>query len=384
MRLSIIGPAYPLRGGIAHHVYWLHQEMAARGHAVQVISFRKLYPSLLFPGTTQHDASDLKLDAGAEAILSPLNPVSWWRAARAIERFAPDVVVVQWWQPFFAPLLGTLARRLRRKGRRVIIECHNVSPHEGSPADRLLTRYGFRAADEFIVHAHSDEERLRHLVPDRPINLSPLPMLQEFEATTRGTRDGRRLLFFGKVRRYKGLDVLLAAMPKVLARIDCELLVVGEFYEDVETYQRLIGKYGIERRVQIVNRYVTNEEVADYFAQVDVLVLPYTSASQSAVAQIALANDLPVIASRSGGLCDSLNDGVDGLSFRPADSDDLAEKIVSYFTNHYGPVFAANLRARRLAGTACRIAEIIESAARAHQGNRSINAQLNKGADEIG
>src|SRR5256885_1357082 len=132
MRLLIICPAHPPPGGIAPHVYWLPQEIAARGHAVQVISISKLYPSLLFPR------------------------------------------------------------------------------------------------------------------PDRPINLSPLPMLQEFEAATRGTRDGRRLLFFGKVRRYKGLDVLLAAMPKVLARIDCELLVVGEFYEDVETYQRLIGKHGIE------------------------------------------------------------------------------------------------------------------------------------------
>lgn len=384
MRLSIIGPAYPLRGGIAHHVYWLHQEMAARGHAVQVISFRKLYPSLLFPGTTQRDASGLKLDAGGEAILSPLNPLSWWRAARAVERFAPDVIVIQWWQPFFAPLLGSLARRLRRKGLRVIIECHNVVPHEGSPADRLLTRYGFRAADEFIVHARSDEERLRQIISNQPINLSPLPMLQEFEAATRGRRDGRRLLFFGKVRRYKGLDVLLEAMPKVLGRIACELLVVGEFYEDVETYQRLIRRLGIEQHVQVVNRYVTNEEVADYFAQADVLVLPYTSASQSGVAQIALANDLPVIAARAGGLCDSLTEGVDGLSFRPGDADDLAEKIVSYFTNHYGPVFAANLKARRLAGTACRISEIIESAARTYQAARSMSARLRDGADEMG
>ena len=384
MRLSIIGPAYPLRGGIAHHVYWLQREMVGRGHTVQVVSFRKLYPSLLFPGTTQRDASDMKLDAGAEAILSPLNPASWARAARAVKRFAPDLVVLQWWQPFFAPLLGTLARRLRRQGLRVVIECHNVLPHEGSPADRWLTRYGFAAADQFIVHARSDEERLRQLAPDRPISLSPLPMLQEFESSTHGKRDGRRLLFFGKVRRYKGLEVLLEAMPKVLARIDCELLVVGEFYENVETYQRLLRKHGIEGKVTVVNRYVTNEEVADYFAQADVLVLPYTSASQSGVAQIALANDLPIIASRAGGLCDSLTDGVDGLSFRPGDSDDLAEKIVSYFTNHYGPIFAANLRQRRLAGTACRIAEIIEGAARAARDKRRVSAHVDKGADELG
>lgn len=384
MRLSIIGPAYPLRGGIAHHVYWLRREMAARGHAVQVVSFRKLYPSLLFPGTSERDASGLKLDAGAEAILAPLNPASWSRAARAVEAFAPDLVVVEWWQPFFAPLVGTLVRRFRRRGLRVLIECHNVLPHEGSPLDRLLTRFAFAAADEFIVHARSDEERLRQLAADRPVSLSPLPALSEFEATSRGQRDGRRLLFFGKVRRYKGLDVLLEAMPKVLARVDCELLVVGEFYEDVERYRRIVRERDIERHVQIINRYVTNEEVAEFFARADVLVLPYTSASQSGVAQIALTNDLPVIASRAGGLCDGLTDGVDGLSFRPGDPDDLAEKIVSYFTNNHGPVFANNLRARRLAGSACRIAEIIESAARAAQGQRRVAARLGKGADEVG
>jgi len=383
MRLSIIGPAHPLRGGIAHHVYWLRQQMAARGHAVQVVSFHKLYPTLLFPGTSERDASDLKLDAQAEAILSPLNPVSWSRAARAVERFGPGAVVIQWWQPFFAPMVGTLARRFRRKGLRVIVECHNVLPHEGSPADQLLTRFAFAAVDEFIVHARSDEEGLRQFVGDRPISVSPLPTLEEFKAADQGKRDGRRLLFFGKVRRYKGLDVLLEAMPKVLERVDCELLIVGEFYEDVETYRRIIRKHGIERHIQLVNRYVTNEEVAAYFAQADLLVLPYTSASQSAVAQIAMANDLPIIASRVGGLCDNLTEGKDGLSFRPGDPDDLADKIVSYFTNTYGPVFASHLKARRLAGKACRIAEIIESGGRDSQGNPSL-ACLHKGADEVG
>jgi glycosyltransferase involved in cell wall biosynthesis len=379
MRLSIVGPAHPLRGGIAHHVYWIRRQMEARGHDVQVISYRKLYPSLLFPGTSERDASDLKFDAQAAAILSPLNPASWLRAARAVERFGPDAVLLQWWQPYFAPVLGTLARRFRRKGLRVIVECHNVSPHEGSPADRLLTRFAFAAADEFIVHARSDEEGLRPLAGDRPISVSPLPAPDQFKASQQGKRDGRRLLFFGKVRRYKGLDVLLEALPKVLARVACELWVVGEFYEDVETYRRIIRKNGVERHVRLIDRYVTNEEVADYFAQADALVLPYTSASQSAVAQIALANDLPIIASRAGGLCDGLTEGEDGLSFRPGDSNELADKIVSYFTNGYGPAFAGKLRARRLAGKACRIAEIIESAAHERPGNPAF-ARLDNGA----
>jgi glycosyltransferase involved in cell wall biosynthesis len=383
MRLSIIGPAHPLRGGIAHHVYWIRRQMAARGHVVQVISFRKLYPSLLFPGTSERDASDLKFDAQAAAILSPLNPLSWSRAARAVEGFGPDAVLLQWWQPFFAPMFGMLARRFRRKGLRVIVECHNVFPHEGSPADQLLTRFAFAAVDEFIVHARSDEVGLRQFAGDRPISVSPLPAPEEFKAAHQGKRDGRRVLFFGKVRRYKGLDVLLEALPKVLARSECELWIVGEFYEDVDIYRRLIRKLGIERHIRLINRYVTNEEVAEYFAQADVLVLPYTSASQSAVAQIALANDLPIIASRAGGLCDSLTEGKDGLSFAPGDPNDLADKIVSYFTNGYGPAFASNVKAQRLASQACRIAEIIESDARERPGKPAF-ARLDNGAGGVG
>src|SRR5215216_2628583 len=126
MKLSIIGPAYPLRGGIAHHTYRLRQGLIARGHQVQVISFRKLYPSLFFPGTTEEDASRLKLDAGARAILLPLNPATWLRAIREVKAFAPDAVVFQWWQPFFAPTVWALARAFGKAGIRRIIECHNV------------------------------------------------------------------------------------------------------------------------------------------------------------------------------------------------------------------------------------------------------------------
>lgn len=384
MKISIIGPAHPLRGGIAHHVYWLNQEMTARGHVVQVISFRKLYPSLLFPGKSELDASRLQLDAQAERILAPLNPLSWSQAFHAVQQFNPDAIVFQWWQPFFAPLTGWLARKFRRDHRRVIVECHNVVPHEGTPIDRILTRYAFRAIDEFIVHARADKERLQQIVPGKRINVSPLPVLREFEAAGSSKRDGRRILFFGKVRRYKGLDVLLEAMPKVLANIECELLITGEFYDDIETYQRIIRKHGIEDRVRIVNRYVSNEEVGKFFAQADVLVLPYVSASQSGVAKIAFANDLPIIASRTGGLCDDLVEGVNGLSFRPGDVEGLADKIISYFATGCGPIFSSNIATHRHTGSACQIAEFIENAAReARSGNPAL-ARLDNGPDKIG
>src|SRR5258708_1536559 len=125
MRITIIGPAHPHRGGIAHHVYWLQTELTARGHSVQVISFRKLYPGILFPGITETDSSRLKLDPNAEAILTPTNPLTWRKAASAVRAFAPDIVLFQWWQPFFGPLTGTLARSFRRRGFPLLIECHN-------------------------------------------------------------------------------------------------------------------------------------------------------------------------------------------------------------------------------------------------------------------
>src|ERR1044072_2066287 len=204
MRGTLIGPAYPLRGGIAHHTYWLHQTLIARGHDVQVVSFRQLYPALLFPGTTQLDTSKLPLDTAAQAILTSLNPLTWSAARKQVKAFAPEVIVYQWWHSFFAPLVGTLARAFRRAGVKQLIECHNVFPHEGTPFDRLLLKYAFSPVDLFIPHAEQNRAHLASLVPDKPVRVSPLPMLNEFRSPQPTTRKGRTLLFFGMVRKYKG------------------------------------------------------------------------------------------------------------------------------------------------------------------------------------
>jgi glycosyltransferase involved in cell wall biosynthesis len=364
MRVTIIGPAYPLRGGIAHHTYWLHGQLKARGHDVQVISFRRLYPALLFPGTTEQDTSHLKFDAGALGLIAPLSAATWRKAIRATKAFAPDVVVFEWWQPFFGLMVGTLARAFRGAGLRQIVECHNVFPHEGSPLDRRLLRFAFAPVDAFITHSLADQKKLASVIGDRLIRVSPLPRLNEFTGATVPARDGRRLLFFGKVRRYKGLDVLLRAMPKVVEQVNCELLVVGEFYDSVERYRRLITRLGLEPYVRIDNRYVANEEVPGIFAEADALVLPYLSGSSSGVAQIALANALPVIASTAGGLAEAITESVNGLLFPAGDADALAAQIVKYFAEALGPTFAANLREPPVAEPRCTLVEIIEAAAR--------------------
>jgi glycosyltransferase involved in cell wall biosynthesis len=346
MRITLVGPAYPLRGGIAHHTYWLRRELAARGHAVQVISFRKLYPRLLFPGTTEIDTSCLRLDAGALAILTALGPLTWLQAFRAIGKFSPHVVVFQWWQPFFGPLVGTLARSLANRGIKRVIECHNIFPHESSPLDRRLLKFAFSPADHLITHSERDRRDVATIVPGKSVSVCSLTALEEFSSHATPTREGRTILFFGKVRKYKGLSVLLEAMPKVLQRLDCRLEIVGEFYDSIDKYNRLIRKLGLETSVRVDNRYVPNEEVPGIFERADLLVLPYVSASASGVAQIALSNALPVIASTAGGLSEAVIDGVNGLMFSSGDSDALAERIVHYFTNQLGPVFAEKLRSQ--------------------------------------
>jgi glycosyltransferase involved in cell wall biosynthesis len=351
MRITIVGPAYPLRGGIAHHTYWLHRELVARGHSVQVISFRKLYPRLLFPGTTEIDTSRAKLDPGAEPLLAPLNPIAWLRALRAIRAFAPDVVVFQWWQPFFGLLVGTLGRALRRSGVKQVIECHNIYPHESNPLDRSLLKFAFSSADYFITHSKRDRDDLSSLRPAKPITVCSLPRIDEFAGEDAGSRNGRTILFFGKVRKYKGLAVLLEAMPRVVAKIDCRLLIVGEFYDSIDNYRDLIRAFELENLVAIDNRYVENEEVPGIFAKADVLVLPYVTASQSAVAQIALSNGLPVIASDAGGLSEAVLDNVNGLIFPSGDSVALADRILLYFSQGLGPVFSEQLRVSNKART---------------------------------
>lgn len=363
MKVTIVGPAYPLRGGIAHHVYYLKRELTGRGHSVQVISFRQLYPSLFFPGTTQLDTSASGLDAGGAPVLTPVNPITWFKAFRAVKAFSPQVVIFQWWHPFFAPMVGTLARLFRRAGLKCVIECHNVFSHEGSRLDRLFLKFAVRPVDSFITHSAKDRNDLLAFVPGKRIDVSALPIPSEFTGDSIHTRGGRTILFFGVVRKYKGLEVLLSAMRTVLSRTNCRLEIAGEFYDSEDKYRKLLHDYGLEQNVSIDNRYVPNEEIVEIFDRADVLVLPYLSATQSAVARIALANGLPIIASRTGGLSEAVVENVNGLLFPPGDSESLADRITEYFANDLGPIFARNLMTEAAGKSAGTIAEVIERAA---------------------
>jgi len=351
MRVALLGPTYPHRGGIAHYTTLLAHAIAARQDAdlVSFVSFRRLYPGFLFPGTTQFDASDeaLRPPIDPAPILDSIQPFTWGAAGRRLRDASPDVLVVPWWHPFFGPSLGVAARAARPKGRRGpkrIFLCHNVEPHEPSPLDRSLAGYGLGAADAFLVHARAEAARLAARAKGRPVRVHPHPTYEVFSAkapSREGARAavgarGRTILFFGYVRPYKGLADLLDALRRARPDAWDTLLVVGEFYEPRERYAAALADPALRGKVTVVDRYVANEEVATYFAAADVVALPYRSATGSGIAQVAYGAGVPVVATRTGGLEDVVEDGVTGLLVPPGDPAALARALERYFDEEMG------------------------------------------------
>ncbi|MCB9513200.1 MAG: glycosyltransferase [Candidatus Latescibacteria bacterium] len=361
MRWALVGPLHPYRGGIAHYGALLARSLAADGaDAVAAYNYRRLYPRLLFPGRTQYDESARPLTAGADAprLLAPLDPLSWRRTAAAVAAGVPDALVVHWWQPFFGPAVGGVLAGLgrRRPSCRRVLLCHNVLPHERRAVDRALALHAFGRADAFLVHSESDAVVLRALLPGARLAVHPHPHYGAFSddgpARSRAAArsalgvpaEARVALFFGYVRAYKGLDLALRALARVPA---ATLWIVGEFYEPREQTDALIRELGVEGRVTIVDRYVANEEVADYFAAADVVLQHYRSATQSGIAQIAFACGRPVIATRVGGLPEQIEDGVTGLLVPPDDVDALAAALARMTTGTLAESFGPGLAAAR-------------------------------------
>lgn len=331
-----------MRGGIAQHTYLLTDLLRIRGNEVDVISYRRIYPSFLFPGRTVYDPSSLKLDPGAHSLMDTLNPVTWTRTIGRVRRFVPDVVLLEWWNPVLGPALGFIARRLRAAGFKTVYECHNVLPHESHVIDLPLTSWAFSPANHFIVHSESDKSILLKTFPDKHVGVAPLPSPDFFEGNT-SDRRGHNILFFGLIRAYKGLEILLRAMPAVLKRVpDCRLVIAGEFYEDKAKYLRIIDELGIIEAVRVDDRYLPNEEIPALFEQADVLAMPYLSATQSVVAEMGIRAGLPIIASRTGGLAETVVEMKNGLLVPPGNADSLAKAIIRYFTEGLGPILSSS------------------------------------------
>jgi len=355
MRFALIGPSAPLRGGIAIENDALASALVAAEHDVCQLSFRRLYPKLLFPGRSQYDATTRFAPSLARACIDSVNPWNWLQVAKDLSHHRPQVVTFQWWHPFFAPCYAAILARLKKlcpTATRLLIS-HNVRPHETFPGQDFATRLVAHQCSGVIVYSQSECDLMRRVAPGASVRIADYPLLQTTrslppreEAQQRLGVSGRVLLFFGYIRKYKGVDLLLRALAQVPQALNVSLLIVGEFYEPIERYQSLIKELGLSQRVQILNRYVGEPEWPDLFAASDALVLPYRSASQSMSIALAYGFGKPVIVSRVGGLAEAVEEGRTGFIADPT-PDALAGGIQRLYTELLARPYPEYIAARR-------------------------------------
>lgn len=341
LRISMVGPVRPYRGGIAQFTDTLADRMQDRGHDVQIITFSRQYPRLLFPGRTQFEPGHVAISREEGALIDSINPISWRRAADEIARHRPKAVLFQYWLPFFAPSYGWMAARLNRQSIPVLAVLHNVLPHERRIGDEALGRYFLRKCCGALALSEKVAADARSLGVGGPVRVAAHPVYEHFGALVDRTDARERLgipheaevlLFFGFVRAYKGLQTLLEAMPEISRRRpNALLLVAGEFYDDEAPYRAMVASHNLESRVRFDAEYISEERVADYFAAANLVVQPYRSATQSGVVQTAYHFERPVVVTDVGGLAEVVPDGVSGFVVPPEQPGALADAVVRFF-----------------------------------------------------
>lgn len=353
MKIVIVGTAYPLRGGIAHFNSLLADYLSNK-HDVEIITFTRQYPKLLFPGKTQDETGGEPPAVPVQRMIDSINPFNWYKVAKEIRKRKPDLLIFKYWLPFFGPCFGTIAKYAKKNSNtKVLFICDNVIPHERRPGDVAFTKYAFKQADFFIVQSKSVETDLLSLLPEAKYKFAPHPVYEIFGSPieklharhTIGIDSERVILFFGYIRQYKGLMVLLDAIKEISKRETPPLLlVVGEFYDDENKYRSRAKELQIENYIRFVSSYVPNDEVSIYFSAADVVVLPYLSATQSGITQIAYNFDKPVIATDVGGLAEVVIDGKTGFIVAPNDAIKLADAISKYYNEVKEKEFSENVK----------------------------------------
>ncbi|MEM2046198.1 MAG: glycosyltransferase [Candidatus Methanomethyliaceae archaeon] len=343
MKVALVGPVYPYRGGIAHYTTMLYRALREHGHDVLMVSFKRQYPRWLYPGRSDKDPSKQPLVVeDAKYWIDSLNPFTWLTTFWRIRRYRPDVIVLQWWTTFWAPVwfvFGILNRLFLK--RPLLYICHNVLPHETHWRDSWLAQRVLQLGTRFIVQSEREKMRLMALMPRAEVIVVPHPVYDMFTDQKIPKNEARKrlglpldasvLLFFGIVRKYKGLEDLLAAIPEIRNRLGkVMLLVAGEFWEDKRYYLEKIERLGIGNSVIIEDRYIPNEEVGLYFSAADVLVAPYLQTTGSGVVRIAQGFGIPVIYALPPiefGDCPALENRTSA-----ANTYALVHKIVRFFT----------------------------------------------------
>ena len=327
-RIAIVGPVPPFRGGIAQHTLMLSRALM-RHAQVRVLSFTRQYPRWLYPGATDFDPTwERSREPDCHYLLDSLDPRSWQRTVAAIVEFRADAVIVPWWSAYWTFCSAYLTRRLASHGIPSCFVCHNVAGHGAAGWSRPLVKFGLRAGSGFVVQSDQEASLLQRWMPDARIAVAPHPVYSQYPEPTNvpPRRAALELLFFGFVRPYKGLEVLIQALAQLKER-DVILTVAGEFWERPERFRKLIGSLGLDGKVQLINRYVEEAEAAALFARADALVMPYLRATGSGVLGLAYRYGKPVIASSVAGLAEHVQDGATGFLVEAGSADQLAVAI---------------------------------------------------------
>jgi len=354
LNIAIIGPAHPLRGGgISTFNERLAEVLQQQGHQVAIYSFSLQYPSFLFPGKSQTTTEPAPENLTIHTVINSINPLNWIKVGNQIRDAKPDLVIVRYWLPFMGPSLGTISRRIKKnKHSRIICIADNVIPHEHRPGDKQFTQYFIKPVDAFITMSKDVLKDIRSFT-DKPAVFTPHPLYDNYgkgvsqQAAREKLRldpQGKYLLFFGFIRKYKGLDILLEAMrDERIKQRNIKVIIAGEFYDDRTNYDALLSE--LKDDVNLFTEFIPNEEVKYYFSAADLVVQPYRSATQSGITQVAYHFEKPMIVTKVGGLHEVVPDGLVGFVTQPEPTA-IADAIIRFF-DHPIPDLQQNLLAEK-------------------------------------
>ncbi|KOH43024.1 glycosyltransferase [Sunxiuqinia dokdonensis] len=352
--IKIIGPAYPFRGGLAAYNERLAEEFQNQGHQVDIETFTMQYPGILFPGKSQYVEGKAPEHLKIKRTVNSVNPLNWARIGNRIRREKPDLLMVRYWLPFMGPALGTICRLIRKnKHTKVICLADNIIPHEKRPGDQLLTSYFMKSIDGMVAMSQSVLNDIDAFNPKLPRALCPHPLFDNFGERLNQSEAKKQLqlepttsylLFFGFIRDYKGLDILLKAMAdERLEKLPVKLIVAGEFYTKPEPYLQLLSELNLNERVLLHTDFIPNERVNQYFSAADLVVQPYKSATQSGVTQIGYHFEKAMLVTNVGGLSEIIPDQKIGYVVEPNETA-IADAIVDFYQNKRQVAFEENIK----------------------------------------
>ena len=353
MKILIVGPAWPYRGGIADFDERIAREYIKKGDEVEIFTFTLQYPSFLFPGKTQYSPDPRPEDLDIKRKVNSINPFNWIKVGRELKKKNADLLIIKFW-PLMAPCFGTIARIVKGNGKtKVVSILDNIIPHEHRPGDKILSKYFISSIDAFIAMSKSVYDDLKSLNDKKPCLLSPHPIYDNFgTAVSREEAIGslgldpfaKYMLFFGFIRDYKGLDILLKAVAdERIKNSDIKLIVAGEFYNNSEKYFELEKQLGLEGKIIWRTDFIADEQVKNYFCASDIIVQPYKTATQSGVTQIAYHFEKPMLVTNVGGLPEIVPNGKVGYSVEP-EAKVIADAISDFYCNGRYAEFVENIK----------------------------------------